>query len=134
MLGFHVYLRHRGLSTYDFILEARRKREEEETSKIEQMRAQAQAERDRHDEESKPSPRDAHVNDILGSSSSPSTAGAVSQSVIIDESVRTSPLPWNSTGGGDPAFPPTPETLPPGRLPPLEAERVKKESESTCVP
>lgn len=118
LLGFHVYLHHRGLSTYEFILEGRRKRAAEETSKIERMRA----ERERKEEESKPSPRDT---------STTRADGAVSQSLIIDESVRTSPMPWNTTGDADASFPPTSETLPPGRLPPIDAERFAHESDGT---
>ena len=130
LLGFHVYLHHRGLSTYEFILEGRRKREAEEMSKIEQMRAEAHAERDNEEDEPKPSSRDTSaVHAIGGGSSSPSASAAVSQSLMIDESVRTSPLPWNTAGDADTAFPPTPETLPPGHLPPLRAN----ESGTTCV-
>jgi hypothetical protein len=130
LLGFHVYLHHRGLSTYEFILEGRRKRDAEETSKIEQMRAEVQAQLDKQAEESKPSPRDTSAADVFGNGS-PNPGGAVSQSLIIDESVRTSPMPWNNASDSGTAFPPTPETLPPGRLPPLDAECVAKGSETT---
>jgi len=131
LLGFHVYLHHRGLSTYEFILEGRRKRELEETAKIEQMRAQRQAEVERQDETPKPSSRDTSSDVDDCNDSTPNVAAPVSQSVMIDDSVRTSPLPWNGAGGVDPAFPPTPETLPPGRLPPLGAEHVEDENDST---
>jgi hypothetical protein len=145
LLSFHIYLNYRGLSTYEFILEGRRAREVQENSKIEQMRAEAQAERtvggeeDQGQEDAKSSPRGVD-SDADGGGGSPigrAHETSVSQSLIIDESVRTSPLPWNTAGevgADDPdrAFPPTPETLPPGRLPPLDGDDSAGGA-ATCV-
>ena len=140
-----LVLRPRPQQLIELSLEGRRAREAQENSKIEQMRAEAQAERtvvgeeDQGQEDTKPSSRGVD-SDADGGGGSPigrAHETSVSQSLIIDESVRTSPLPWNTAGevgADDPdrAFPPTPETLPPGRLPPLDGDDSAGGA-ATCV-